>query len=456
MRRIAIYSCIALLIIVQGCRKDLPPTHTAHPGADTLSLTLDAAKKWLDGQPAPAATKTGNSVNRAFSVRQLSIPWDKARTYSNRTNNYWIAPTDGEPVFSKYIKGYRKIVFFRTGPGAITARLLEIIPDGLYWQQKQQAKTADFTGRLFIYDLDYHLLGGKIFSGGKIAGEIKPQNDHTQSNSLHTDNMQTITACDWYDNNYVNADGEVVIYSERICSTTTVDDGQDGFDGGTGDYLGSESGGGSGPSTGPPPVSSLPGETGPAVNPKSLMSCFGNIPDAGAKCTVTVYVVEPFPGTTFNIGPNSVGHTALGLTKTNGAQSITQVVGYYPDASGFAKLHAPSKVVDNGGDLNYNVSIRYDVSVSNFQKILNYVAEPPATYDLISFNCTDFVYFACQRGNITLPNPVNTFGVDAAGNGLQQGMSPAGLGNSIEKMKGQNNVNTTGGTTPFSKGPCTN
>jgi len=44
--------------------------------------------------------------------------------------------------------------------------------------------------------------------------------------------------------------------------------------------------------------------------------------------------------------------------------------------------------------------------------------------------------------------------MDAGGHGVLQGMSPAGLGQSIEKLKGQSNVNTNGGITPISKGPC--
>jgi hypothetical protein len=33
-------------------------------------------------------------------------------------------------------------------------------------------------------------------------------------------------------------------------------------------------------------------------------------------------------------------------------------------------------------------------------------------------------------------------------------MAPAGIGSSIEKLKGQSNVNTNGGITPNSKGAC--
>jgi hypothetical protein len=184
------------------------------------------------------------------------------------------------------------------------------------------------------------------------------------------------------------------------------------------------------------------------------MKCFGNITDPNAKMTVTVYVQEPWPGTSFDIGPNSVGHVAIGLTKSSGSTSITQVVGFYPNATGYSKLHAPSKVVDNGGDLNYNVSISYTVSASQFNQITNYVANPPATYDLNTFNCTNFVYSACQAGGITIPDAMGVVGLNGATMSLDKAMTPAHLGGSIEDMKGQSNVNTTGGYTPNSNGPC--
>jgi hypothetical protein len=71
----------------------------------------------------------------------------------------------------------------------------------------------------------------------------------------------------------------------------------------------------------------------------------------------------------------------------------------------------------------------------------------------MDFNCTNFVYTACKTGGITLPDPTNTVGLGGPG-GVSTAMAPAGLGASIEKLKGQNNVNTNGGTTRNSKGPC--
>jgi hypothetical protein len=198
----------------------------------------------------------------------------------------------------------------------------------------------------------------------------------------------------------------------------------------------------------------LPGESNPAVDPKALMNCFGTIPDAGATMKVTIYVQEPWPGTSFAIGPNSVGHTAIGLSKSGSGSTITQVVGFYPNATGYSKVHAPSKVVSNGGDLQYNASITYNVSAAQFSQIANYIANPPGTYDLSRFNCTDFVIGACQAGGITLPNASSVTGLNGATMSLEHSNTPGGLGGSLQNMQGQPGVSNSNGTTPNSHGPC--
>ncbi|MDB4921833.1 hypothetical protein [Mucilaginibacter sp.] len=440
-----------LLSSLAACRKEqqvLP--NNAAAASKTDSLTLDRVKQFYSKQTA-SSNLTAESTGQSFSLSKLAVPWNNARSFANKSGNYWLVPLSGAPIFQKTKQGYRKLAFLRDADGTIQARILEFIPDGLYFQRKRKVTTADYTGRIFIYDQAYHLLGGELRANGKLAGQIRPSAHASGTSSLvRTDSMAVTEDCEWYDNNYINSDGMLVVYSERICtlSISGSDGTGDGFDGGSGNYAGSGDGG-NGDSAGTPPASNLPGELGPAINPKSLMDCFGNVPSAGAAMKVTVYVQEPFPGTSFNIGPNSVGHVAIGLTKTNGNNSVTQIVGYYPNASGLDKIHAPSKVVNNGGDLEYNVSISYTVSAGQFNQITSYISNPPTHYDLTDFNCTNFVYNACEAGGVTLPDPFSTVGLLPV-----TAMTPAGLGNSIEKLKGQNNVNTTGGITPNSKGPC--
>ena len=460
-------TCLMLIITcILSCKKDQQSVTTntiAQISDSSKTLTLSQVKDWYNASLSAVDLKKQSSV-KTFSLTSLAFSWGKLQSLNNKKGNYYLVHLNGQPTYQNVKQGYRKLAFIRDTSGNIQARILEIIPDVLYIQRKLKAATSDFTGRIFIYDQSYKLLGGGVLSNGKLIGKIKPTVSTTTAQSLLKTNMvQVVEECEWNDANYVDAEGVVTIYSERVCNTYILDGGGGGeggfdgggeFDGGSGDYLGGGGGGGGEVSTAPAVVN-LPGEDHTKVNPKQFMDCFGNISNTGASMKVTVYVQEPFPGTSFAVGPNSVGHVAIGLTKSNGSASVTQIVGFYPDATGLAKLNAPSKIVNNGGDLDYNVSITYTVSATQFNQIESYISNPPATYDVSTFNCTNFVYNACQAGSITLPDPsgIVGFGGSLAVMPLY-GMTPGSLGSSIESLKGSSNVNTTGGTTPNSKGPC--
>ncbi|WP_295797769.1 hypothetical protein [Mucilaginibacter sp.] len=468
-------SMLLLLSMIISCKKDQQSVNSksALQNSDSLqTLSLAQVKDWYGKNAStPSNTNSLNATstagsNKTFALSSVPFAWEKAQSVNNTKGNYWLVYLDGQPKFKNVKQGYRKLAFIRDSTGKIQSRILEIIPDAIYLQRKQKATVADFTGRVFIYDQNYKLISGDVYGNGKLMGKIKPkltssattQTSTTQPSKFQTDEVSVQQDCQWNDSSYIDGDGVFTVYSELDCTTTIYDDG--GGSGGGGGYTGSTGdagggGGGTGSSSSPASQpSNLPGENKDAVNPKALMKCFGNITDPNAKMTVTVYVEEPWPGTSFDIGPNSVGHVAIGLTKSSGSTSITQTVGFYPNATGYAKLNAPSKIVDNGGDLNYNVSISYSVSATQFNQITNYVANPPGTYDLNTFNCTNFVSSACQAGGITIPDAMGVVGLNGATMSLDKAMTPAHLGGSIEDMKGQSNVNTTGGYTPNSSGPC--
>jgi len=467
-------SMLLLLSIIISCKKDQQSANSksALQNSDSLqTLSLAQVKDWY-GKNASTTSNTNSlnatstaSSNKTFALSSVPFAWEKAQSVNNTKGNYWLVYLNGQPTFKNVKQGYRKLAFIRDSTGKIQSRILEIIPDAIYLQRKQKATVADFTGRVFIYDQNYKLISGDVYGNGKLMGKIKPkptssttaQTSTTQSSKFQTDEVSIQQDCQWNDSSYIDGDGVFTVYSELDCTTTIYDDGGGGGGGGYTGSTGDAGGGGGGTGSSSSPASepsNLPDENKDAVNPKALMKCFGNITDPNAKMTVTVYVEEPWPGTSFDIGPNSVGHVAIGLTKSSGSTSITQTVGFYPNATGYAKLNAPSKIVDNGGDLNYNVSISYTVTASQFSQITNYVANPPATYDLNTFNCTNFVSSACQAGGITIPDAMGVVGLNGATMSLDKAMTPAHLGGSIEDMKGQSNVNTTGGYTPNSSGPC--
>lgn len=452
-------SLIILLSIIISCKKD-QETFSEKDAAiieNNQELKLGEVKKWYGDQVQKGTNVKTNAAAKAFKFNSFKIDWEKAESVDQPKHNWWIVDLPGQPTFAKVKSGYRKLAFMRDSTGSIQARILEIVPDALYIQRSRKATTKTFSGRVFIYDRQYRLKKGIVLSGGKVVGEIKPQANATKTASLKSkiQSIQVVENCVWEQSSYIDAEGVVTIYAEKICTYSYYDDGADAISGGNGggsatggDYLGS---GDNGYYYGPPPAN-LPGGQQPGIDPKSLMDCFGMVNDPNAKMVVTVYSQEPFPGTLFNYGPNSVGHTAIGLTLTTGNTSITQVVGFYPDATGLGKMQAPSKIVDNSG-LAFNSSISYTVNANQFNAVTTFIANPPNTYDLTGFNCTSFVYTACQAGGITIPDPYNSIGLSGPG-GATIAMTPAGLGFSIKNSGSNKNVNKNGGYMPTSKGPC--
>jgi hypothetical protein len=277
MKRKIMYALI-LLLLVLSCRKE--QQKASIPGANDAkaALSLDEVK----------AAYQGDTTNH--------IHWDKAVYVTGKNGGYWLIGLDGRPNFQSMGLGYRQLLFSRDNDKKIKMRILETIPDAIYLQRKQQYPQTGFTGRLFVYDNDYHLLSGKTFVNGKQIGQIKPADANAKP--LKTEMIAPVTECTWVDNNYVDGDGNAVIYSEQICATSYIDLGGDVSSSGGGGFPAgspgdpSPAGGGAGPAPAPE-VSNLPGENKSGINPKDYMKCFQNIPDNGATMTVTIYVQEP-------------------------------------------------------------------------------------------------------------------------------------------------------------------
>lgn len=134
----------------------------------------------------------------------------------------------------------------------------------------------------------------------------------------------------------------------------------------------------------------------PPVDLQKMINCFSLIPDAGATYSVklcTDIPVNYFPDFAFNTN-FSPGHSFLTLTKTNGSQSISQSLGFYPSVQSLNP--SPGEFHDNGiltRGHEYNASITLNnVGAGNFttviSKLLSHVGN---TYNLGTNNCTHVV-----------------------------------------------------------------
>lgn len=456
-----------MICMLTACRKEHVSQNLEQPKTPfPITLTMEDAKAYLSDLPE-SSTQT---------LAGTGVDWAKARAEAEGKGNKWVIRLEGQPRYQNYKQGYRELVMLRDHKtGIIEARILEIIPDAIYLQRNRKITAKTFTGRVFEYSLDYRLLGGRLFGDGKQVGIIKAifSNEHRnlteklgQSKPLHIGIqgkiMTIIETCIWAQESYVDAQGELTIHATEICSEIYFDDGA-GYYGGIGGGGSSDApspgeGGGGGGGTSnpsPPPPSNLPGEDKNTVDPKEMMACFSKISSPNAAFVVRVYVIEPLPGTSFNVGQNSFGHVAISLSKTSGGTTITQTIGFYPTGTGLGKLSSKSRIVDNG-DFEYNIGATYYVNEENFQKVINFIGSPPENYHFADYNCAAFVYQAGQAGGIPIPDPTTQIGLGGAG-GSGFARTPAGMASALRDQKANNptsDINEAGGRIPGSNGPC--
>jgi hypothetical protein len=157
-------------------------------------------------------------------------------------------------------------------------------------------------------------------------------------------------------------------------------------------------------------------ESDPQVSLQSLFNCFAQIPDAGATYSVKLCVDLPVNGVwnaPFNLTHKSPGHTFLTLTKTNGTQTISQSVGFYPIGSGGNPLY-PTETggFKNNGDPNheYNAAVNaYNASATQFSMVMNnLLSHENDTYNIFNNNCTTIALNAFNL-IITPPMTVEPF-----------------------------------------------
>lgn len=143
----------------------------------------------------------------------------------------------------------------------------------------------------------------------------------------------------------------------------------------------------------PAPIDYIDENAGdPPIDLQKFMNCFSLVPDAGATYSIKLcsdLPVNYFPNIPFNINL-SPGHTFITLTKTNGTESVTQSVGFYPNTM---SASAPGGFRDNGiiGDGHeYNAAITINTaSAGNFNTVIqSLLSHQNDQYEITTNNCT--------------------------------------------------------------------
>lgn len=184
--------------------------------------------------------------------------------------------------------------------------------------------------------------------------------------------------------------------------------------------------------------------SGPKIDPKKENNCFNTSQPA----ELTIYVQQAKEGSRDLVGPNEVGHVFVGI-KQGG---IERYYGFYPESGSNSAMVAVGKnynseLRDNSGEMHH-VSITKNITANQLNSIVSYANNPPQTYNVNIYACTDFGIAVGKLGGINLPSTKAT-------NMVFNGTSPGNLG---EDIKSGNFPNTTKNTkksnAPSKKGSC--
>jgi hypothetical protein len=210
------------------------------------------------------------------------------------------------------------------------------------------------------------------------------------------------------------------------------------------------------------------------VNLNEYLKCFDNIPDAGSNFSIKIMVdipVDANPNSLINVGATglSVGHVFMTLTKSNGNQSVSQTLGFYP-SSGFKSLTlnpVTSKIANDGefGDSReFNASLTLDGwNAAEFKALLNQLRfNSTMRYEIDGFNCANFVGTCLNAvrpgtlGSIATMgvnplNPTELVNIPWSPNGVYKSLIDLKVSNSPLASKVETNVVKKAGT---SAGPC--
>jgi hypothetical protein len=209
-----------------------------------------------------------------------------------------------------------------------------------------------------------------------------------------------------------------------------------------------------------------PVEKRDAIDVTKYLKCFSNIPDSGSTCSIEILTdipVDNDPDKFFNWNTGSPGHTFLQIKKSNGSQSVSQNIGFYPEQGWKTLLTtAPvkGKFVDNGWH-EFNASLKRDISADQLKSVVTEIESlaKSVQYDIDDYNCTDFALQVFNSVPYSTPLEIPKYNIPGgmAPNGTN---TPQGLYQKLKNMRqaGQeyNNITIPGvkGFVSDSNGPC--
>ncbi|WP_367772383.1 hypothetical protein AB3G33_02575 [Flavobacterium sp. WC2421] len=180
-------------------------------------------------------------------------------------------------------------------------------------------------------------------------------------------------------------------------------------------------------------------------NINDYLKCF----NLAQSAQLTIYVDQPTANSSVpwsgSLTDPNVGHTFIAIQQGG----IRRVLGYYPNSTVSIAYPNDSKAFGNDQGHISDVSLSIPINSTQLLNVIGYANNAPSTYNLNTYNCTDF---AIAIGNLVGLNLPDSYGTWTGGGGS----NPGQLGQNIRNMSLPTNANrqTTGANSATNTGTC--
>lgn len=187
---------------------------------------------------------------------------------------------------------------------------------------------------------------------------------------------------------------------------------------------------------------------GPEVTIADIMAYLKCI-NLNQSAELIIYIDQPIANRadsySASTGYPDPGHSFIAIQQGD----VRRIFGYYPATNVYPNAPNDPRAFGNDQGHTFDVSISIPISPSQLVDIIGYTANAPSTYNLNTYNCTDFVIGIGNLGGLNLPDSYGTW----PGGG---GSNPGQLGQYVRGMVLPVNANrqTTSASSASNKGIC--
>ncbi len=455
-----LFTLITMLnLLFASCEKDLyeQPTDTSFSPEDAKEWYYSNLKKSeqfkvrskINGNKLPDWKHGVYRKTEDFEIVEFPLMKD-TKTVLLSKNNSLSSPNQRRVLAATLIR----VVFIKNGNNKVELRELNYIPDYNYLESKGfdisgvdlSKEKNDFTGTLIIKTWDSQVLSIKILAKGKII-KSSTTKKKTTKNSM---NAKAATSCTLYEVVEYEQTCEVICYGDNCYSTGTcsgwyptgntsppyevcTNDGTDCEFSSDPNCecnlygLGCNEDGVGG-STAPESIVIENAESS-IEDMSEYLKCF-NL-DQSAR--IVIYVDQPIANSAQAWSINGSSSSSGGFINAGHSYIAIQqgdnrmVLGFYPETSVSNTQPSSTGTFGNDESTEFDVSISVPISAIQLLKIIGY-CETGLTYNLNTFNCSDFAIQVSNLAGLNLPESESTW----SGGG---GSNPGLLGQNIREMQ---------------------